>query len=166
MGMSRKVNQYHLLNAEGRCFSEDDDDGAIIFKDDRLNDPNRMLAQDVALFHTVVDAFLWKMPSGSEISSFLENLSPELVQMAHRRARIVAPIIIKHRILHMHHRYPGAFRQAKKWLDNNRENLSKDDLLARHRKIGEEFIDGVERCLGVLLTAERVGDDTSYLFGN
>ena len=66
----------------------------------------------------------------------------------------------------LHHRCPGAFWQAKRWLDNNRENLSEDDLLARHRQIGEEFIDGVERCLGVLLTAEREGDDTSYLFGN
>ena len=164
--MSRKINQYHLLNAEGRRFSEGDDDEAIIYKDDRFNNPNRMLAQDIALFHTVVDEFLWRFPSLSEISSFLETLSPELVQMAHRRARIVNPIFLKQRILNFHHRCPGAFRQAKKWLDNNHENLSVDDLIAKHRQLGEEFIDGVETCVSVLWKTKLQGDDTSYLFVN
>lgn len=167
MGVPRRIKKFHLVNAEGRRFGEENDDGgALIYKKDWLNNPNRMLAQDIVLFFAVVDAFLWKLPNKTEMASFFAVLSPEQVRMANQRIRYARPIIYKRFFLILHRHSPGAFLQAKEWLDKNHENLNEEDLIAQHRLLGETFVTGVEGCLIALMGAKLAAFDVSFLFDN
>lgn len=169
MGIARQINCFQLVDAEGRRIGVDNDDDALIYVKDELNDPQGMLPQDVDAFLQAVDDFLFSgsdIGSANKIESFLEGLTHEQVQMFHQRQEEFDSHcrIITERLEHVNSFCPVSwFLEARNLLANNHDNSEPLFLLERHHVEDykkEWFLD----VMNSLLDAERYHIDTAFLF--